>query len=133
MVLFYLTLYYRYHYYFYKMTDATKTIHRDFLFVKSEYKLIKIILGDVLFLSGLRDYTQIYIKGKNTPLTTLQNLKEFESKLSANEFIRVHRSYIVSIKQIDTITRSEIIIGNHRIPIGISYKPALDEMIEKNS
>ncbi len=133
MMLFYLTLYYRYHYYFYKMTDATKTIHRDFLFVKSEYKLIKIILGDVLFLSGLRDYTQIYIKGKNTPLTTLQNLKEFEAKLSANEFIRVHRSYIVSIKQIDTITRSEIIMGNHRIPIGTSYKQALDEMIEKNS
>jgi len=107
--------------------------HREFLFVKSEYKLVKIILADVLFLSGLRDYTQIYLKGKSTPLTTLQNLKEFETKLSPDEFIRVHRSYIVSIKQIDTITRSEITIGSHRIPLGLSFKPALDTMIEKNS
>ncbi|MBA4197866.1 MAG: hypothetical protein C0459_09960 [Chitinophaga sp.] len=113
-------------------TTANKQ-HREFLFVKSEYKLVKIILADVLFFSGLRDYTQIYLKGKATPLTTLQNLKEFETKLSADDFIRVHRSYIVSIKQIDTITRSEITIGNHRIPLGLSFKPALDKMIEKNS
>jgi DNA-binding LytR/AlgR family response regulator len=106
---------------------------KEFLFVKSEYKLVKIVLADILFFSGLRDYTQIYLKGKTTPLTTLQNLKEFETKLSADEFIRVHRSYIVSIKQIDTITRSEIIIGHHRIPLGLSFKPALNKMIEKNS
>ncbi len=106
---------------------------RNFLFIKSEYKLIKINLNDVLFLSGLRDYTQIYIKGKASPLTTLQNLKEFESKLPEDNFIRVHRSYIVAINHIDTISRNEISIGHSTIPIGNAYKAAFDEMIAKHS
>ena len=54
-------------------TNKTENSNRLFLFIKSEYKLIKINLGDVLFLSGLRDYTQIYLKGRASPLTTLQN------------------------------------------------------------
>lgn len=106
---------------------------RTFLFIKSEYKLIKISLVDILFLSGLRDYTQIYLKGKSSPLTTLQNLKEFESKLPDEDFIRVHRSYIISIAQVDSISRNEISIGHHTIPIGNAYKHGFDEMIEKNS
>ena len=106
---------------------------RNFLFIKSEYKLIKINLGDVLFMSGLRDYTQIYIKGKTSPLTTLQNLKEFENKLPEDNFIRVHRSYIVSLSHIDSISRNEISIGHYTIPVGNAYKPAFDEMIEKYS
>ena len=106
---------------------------RLFLFIKSEYKLIKINLADILFLSGLRDYTQIYLKGKTSPITTLQNLKEFESKLPEDGFIRVHRSYIIAIGQIDTISRNEICIGHNTIPIGNAYKQGFDEMIEKNS
>ena len=112
---------------------SESTTKREFLFVKSEYKLIKINLSDVLYLAGLRDYTRIFLKGRTTPLTTLQNLKEFETKLHEDDFIRVHRSYIVSVKQIDTITKSEITIGIHRIPIGHAFKPSLDEVIEKNS
>ena len=106
---------------------------RSFLFIKSEYKLIKINLSEVLFLSGLRDYTQIYIKGKTSPLTTLQNLKEFETKLPDDYFIRVHRSYIVSLNYIDSISRYEIHIGHNIIPVGNAYKQAFDELIQKNS
>jgi DNA-binding LytR/AlgR family response regulator len=105
----------------------------DFIFIKSEYKLIKINLSDILFLSGLRDYTQIFLKGKISPLTTLQNLKDFESKLPVNSFIRVHRSYIVSLSQVDAISRNEITIGTYTIPIGHAYRQLLDEMITKNS
>jgi len=114
-------------------TNKTENSNRLFLFIKSEYKLIKINLGDVLFLSGLRDYTQIYLKGRASPLTTLQNLKEFETKLPEDTFVRVHRSYIVSLAQIDFISRNEINIGQYTIPIGNAYKQAFDDMIEKNS
>ena len=102
---------------------------RDYVFIKSEYKLIKINLSDILYLSGLRDYTQVFIKGKVSPLTTLQNLKDFESKLPDNNFIRVHRSYIISLGQVDSISRSEIMIGAHVIPIGNAYRQLLDEFI----
>lgn len=106
---------------------------RDYVFIKSEYKLIKINLSDILYLSGLRDYTQVFLKGKLSPLTTLQNLKDFEARLPENRFIRVHRSYIVSLSQVDSISRNEISIGTHTIPIGNAYRQLLDEMITKNS
>ena len=104
-----------------------------YLFIKSDYKLIKINLIDVLYLSGLKDYTQIYLRGKASPLTTLQNLKEFESKLPKDDFVRVHRSYIVAMSQIDFISRNEIIIGTNHIPIGNSFRSALDAVIERHS
>ncbi len=106
---------------------------RDYVFIKSEYKLIKINLSDILYLSGLRDYTQVFLKGKLSPLTTLQNLKDFEARLPENSFIRVHRSYIVSLSQVDSISRNEISIGTHTIPIGNAYRQLLDDMITKNS
>jgi DNA-binding LytR/AlgR family response regulator len=102
---------------------------RDYVFIKSEYKLIKINLSDILYLSGLRDYTQVFLKGRVSPLTTLQNLKDFEHKLPDNNFVRVHRSYIVSLGQVDSISRSEIMIGQHVIPIGNAYRQMLDDMI----
>ena len=106
---------------------------RDFLFIKSDYKLIKITLSEVLFFSGLKDYTQIFLKGKKTPLTTLRNLKDFESKLSTGEFVRVHRSYIVAMSQIDFISKNEITIDTYTIPIGNTYRKTLDDAIDKNS
>jgi DNA-binding LytR/AlgR family response regulator len=115
------------------MKQLSSTSRKDYIFIKSEYKLIKINLADILFMSGLRDYTQVFLKGRVSPLTTLQNLKDFESKLPDTDFIRVHRSYIVSISQIDSISRNEITMGTHTIPIGNAYRQMLDDMIEKNS
>lgn len=114
----------------YMIQVSTRTEEkREYVFIKSEYKLIKINLSDILYLSGLRDYTQVFLKGKLSPLTTLQNLKDFETKLPDHNFIRVHRSYIVSLNQVDSISRSEITIGSHVIPIGNAYRQLLDEII----
>lgn len=106
---------------------------REYVFIKSEYKLIRINLSDILYLSGLRDYTQVFLKGRLSPLTTLQNLKEFETKLPDHNFIRVHRSYIVSLEQVDSISRSEITIGSHVIPIGNAYRQMLEDIINPNT
>ncbi len=119
--------------YMLQSSDHHTGVKREYIFIKSEYKLIKINLADILFLSGLRDYTQVFLKGKVSPLTTLQNLKDFESKLPGHSFIRVHRSYIVSLGQVDSISRNEITIGTYTIPIGHAYRQLLDDMISKNS
>lgn len=113
--------------------STRQTEKREFVFVKSDYKLIKINLSEILYLSGLRDYTQIFFKGKVSPITTLQNLKDFETRLPVCNFIRVHRSYIVSLSQVDCISRNEILIGAYTIPIGNAYRQLLNEMISKNS
>jgi DNA-binding LytR/AlgR family response regulator len=106
---------------------------KKFLFVKSEYKIIKVKFEDILFCEGMKDYTQIYLKGKPDPILTLNNLKLFFSKLPSEEFIRVHRSYIVAISQIDSIARNEIYIDKKIIPIGDSYKEDFYQLIESNS
>jgi two-component system LytT family response regulator len=81
----------------------------------------------------MKDYTQIYIRGRLEPILTLNNLKSFSFKLPSEEFIRVHRSYIVSLAHIDSIARNEIYIGKKIIPIGDSFKGDFYQIIEWNS
>ena len=109
--------------------------HRNnrFVFVKSEYKIIKVKFEDILFCEGMKDYTQIYTKGRAEPILTLNNLKSFSFKLPSEEFIRVHRSYIISLALIDSIARNEIYIGKKIIPIGDSFKDDFYQIIEWNS
>jgi DNA-binding LytR/AlgR family response regulator len=104
-----------------------------FVFVKSEYKIIKVKFEDILFCEGMKDYTQIYLRGKADPILTLNNLKSFSYKLPPDEFIRVHRSFIVSLTHIDSIARNEIYIGKKIIPIGDSFKDDFYQIIEWNS
>jgi DNA-binding LytR/AlgR family response regulator len=104
-----------------------------FVFIKSEYKIIKVRFEDILFCEGMKDYTQVYLKGKIDPILTLNNLKSFSFKLPPDEFIRVHRSYIVSLSHIDSIARNEIYIGKKIIPIGDSFKDDFYQIIEWNS
>ena len=116
--------------------SRTHTLHaksKKFVFIKSEYKIIKVRFEDILFCEGMKDYTQVYIKSKTDPILTLNNLKSFATKLPADEFMRVHRSYIVSISHIDSIVRNEIYIGKKIIPIGDSFKSDFYSMIESNS
>lgn len=106
---------------------------KRFVFIKSEYKIIKVKFEDILFCEGMKDYTQVYLKGKVDPILTLNNLKSFYFKLPGDEFIRVHRSYIVSLVHIDSIARNEIYIGKKIIPIGDSFKDNFYQVIEWNS
>lgn len=115
------------------LDTTTQPAVTDFLFIKSEYKRIRISLSDILFISGLRDYTQIHLKGRVLPLTTLLNLKYFEERLPEGYFIRVHRSYIVAVGQIDIVGRKEIQIASQNIPIGVTFQPALEELLDRYS
>ncbi|MHA4810727.1 LytR/AlgR family response regulator transcription factor [Flavitalea flava] len=104
-----------------------------FVFIKSEYKIIKVKFEDILFCEGMKDYTQVYLRGKVDPILTLNNLKSFALKLPSEEFIRVHRSFIVSLTHIDSIARNEIYIGKKIIPIGDSFKDDFYLIVERNS
>jgi two-component system response regulator LytT len=105
----------------------------DFIFTNSEYKIIRIKFEDIQFCEGMKDYTQIYLATKAQPIITLQNLKTFSSKLPDDIFIRVHRSFVVSLHHIDTISRNEISVGKKIIPIGNSYRADFFRIVESNS
>lgn len=93
----------------------------QFIFVKSEYENVKINVNDIKYIEGLKDYVKIYTSNKK-PILTLNSLKKFEEKLGTDNFVRVHKSFIVSINHIHSVQRNRIIIDDTRIPIGHSFK-----------
>lgn len=93
----------------------------DFIFVKSDYENIKLNVNDIKYIQGLKDYIKIYIKDSNKAILTLSNFKEIMDKLPQN-FIRIHRSFIVNISYIKALQKTKVVIDDKRIPIGETYK-----------
>lgn len=106
---------------------------KEFLFVKSEYKQLRIKLADVLYFEGLKDYIKIWLKDQPKPILTLMSLKSLEEDLPKSQFMRVHRSFIVSLANIEVIERSQIIINQQRITISEHYKSNFFNYINSNS
>ncbi|MGN6179033.1 MAG: LytR/AlgR family response regulator transcription factor [Mucilaginibacter sp.] len=100
----------------------------DFIFVKSEHKIQKVYLRDILFIEGLKDYISIFTPQER--IITLQNMKKMEDALPERHFVRVHKSYIVSLNKIDSIERSRIWIGDKIIPVGDTYRDDFFKIID---
>jgi len=102
----------------------------NFIFVRADYKLVRIDLRDILYIEGLKDYIKIYTGEK--PVITLMGMNEIMEKLPSGNFIRVHRSFIVNLLKIEYIQRNMIIIGNKEIPVSDHYKEKFYKVIKQN-
>lgn len=100
---------------------------RNFLFVKTEYRLERIALNDICFIEGMGDYRNVQVGPKK--ILTLKTFAEFEVELPGNHFCRVHKSFIVSIDKIISIEHNRIKIRDSLIPISDSYKDHFYKMI----
>ena len=92
-----------------------------FILVKSEYHTQKIDLNDITYIEGLKDYIKIHLFNSK-PVVTLNSLRNMAEKLPSDQFVRVHKSYIVALTRVDSISRNRIIIGDTYIPIGDNFK-----------
>lgn len=92
------------------------------LFVKSEHRIVKISIDEILFIESMKDYVKIFCGPK--PVFSLMSLRQIESLLPENEFVRVHRSYIVAIGKIDFVGKSKVNIGTMSIPVSNFYRDA---------
>ncbi len=100
-----------------------------FIFVKSEYRSVKITLNDIWFIEGFDDYIKIHLLKDPSPVLTLISLKAILKRLPAGDFIRVHRSFIVPVKHILSIHNRQVDLDNVKIPLGDTYmKRVLDWM-----
>lgn len=106
---------------------------KKFLFVKSEYKQIKIDLDEIDLIEGLKDYAKIWIKGNPKAILTLMSLKKLEEELPSHQFMRIHRSYIISLDKIESIERNQVVIRDKFIPISDQYKESFQEYVQRNS
>jgi DNA-binding LytR/AlgR family response regulator len=103
----------------------------DFIFVKTEHKIQKVYLHNILFIEGLKDYISIFTPAER--IITLQGMKKMEDALPEKHFVRVHKSYIVALNKIDSIERSRIQIGDKIIPVGDTYRDEFFKMIENKN
>ncbi|OQX79843.1 MAG: DNA-binding response regulator [Bacteroidetes bacterium 4484_249] len=94
---------------------------KDYMFVKADYKLVKVIFNKIVYIEGLREYVRIHTTD-NQRIITLQSLRHLEEMLPEKKFIRIHKSYIVAIEKINAIVGNSIEIGKELLPIGKSYK-----------
>lgn len=115
------------------MIKKTDTYRRDgFIFVKSDYKLVRIMLADIEYIEGLKDYVRIYLDNGDKVLS-LMNMKKLEDFLPKPEFLRVHRSYIVHMRKVTLIDRARLVFGDTYIPISESYKDTVQAYFDKHT
>ena len=99
----------------------------DNLFIKSEYKIHRIKLSEVVFVEGLKDY--LVIRTETEKILSLMSFKDLEPFMTPPAFIRVHKSFVVALSKIDSVERSLINIGGRQIPIGKSYRESFFEIL----
>ncbi len=108
----------------------TVSMNKESLFVKSEYKLIRIQLNDITYIESANEYIQIHLDTEK-PITTLVRLKTIEAELPKDKFLRVHRSFIVNLDKVKVIDRNRIVFDKVLIPIGEQYKDEFQKFVDK--
>ena len=103
------------------------------LFVKSDYKTLRIKYDDILYIEGVKDYVKIYTDKGEKPIMSLLNMKKLDEHLPSPEFLRTHRSFIVNMSKVTLIDRFRIVFGDVFIPVTDSYKPAIMRFLEERS
>ncbi|MBF9224068.1 LytR/AlgR family response regulator transcription factor [Hymenobacter ruricola] len=101
-----------------------------FLFVKDGVKLVKVRWVDILYVEGLRDYVAIHTRDQK--IVSLQRLKVLEQQLPAEQFVRIHQSFIVSLEGIQAIHKDKVQVGERFLPISDSYRKHFKEFIDRN-
>jgi two-component system LytT family response regulator len=111
-----------------KQKSTAPASSKDSIFVKSEYKLVKIAFDKLQYVEGLKDYAKFYLEDQKAPVLSLMTLKSLEESLP-DYFMRVHRSFIVNLKKVNTIERNEIVFGSVSIPVADKYKEGFQKFL----
>ena len=118
-----------------KSAPTTKAIEptaqQDYIFLKVEYQLVKVMLKDITHVEAYKDYVKVHLKSKPNPILSLTSMKNMEELLPTDKFMRVHRSFIVALDHIDSVSKNIIQIGDHQIAVGENYKEPFLEFLSR--
>jgi DNA-binding LytR/AlgR family response regulator len=112
-----------------KMTESRIEKSPDHAFVYSEYSLVRINFNEITHVEGLKDYVKIHMTSQPRPLLTRQSLKGMEGILPGNQFVRIHKSFIVNTQKINAVRRNLLQVGTFEIPFSDSYKEELGRFL----
>ncbi len=113
-----------------KGNTFNKPVSDNYIMVKVEYSTIKILLDDILFVEGLKDYIKIYTDGKN--YVTKSTMKNIEEKLPPALFMRTHKSFIINLDKVSAFENNHIILSGHKLPLGNQYREQFMAFLDKN-
>lgn len=118
-----------------KQYDASRQVtvssDQDYLFVKSEYRVIRVNFSDIQYIEGMREYVRIHLIN-DKPIMSLLSMKSLEAQLPDSQFMRIHRSYIVNLSQIKIVERSRIVFGDVYVPVGEAYRSNFQAYLDRN-
>lgn len=104
----------------------------DAIFLKTDYKVVRIRIPDIVYIKGMSEYLRVYSVGQPKPVTALLSMKKIEEELSPRRFLRVHRSYIINTAHISEFGRSGIVLDTgEEIPVGDTYRTAVNDYVRR--
>jgi DNA-binding LytR/AlgR family response regulator len=106
---------------------------KDYIFINVDYSLLKVMLDDIKYIEGLRDYIKIYLKSSAKPVIARLSVTALEEALPATKFLRIHKSYIISVSNITSIRKSSVFINDMEIPVGTTFRDVINQLIGKNT
>ena len=111
---------------------TTEKLSSDSIFVKSDYKILKIEIKDIEYIESMSEYLKIFVTGDKKPIITLLSMRKIESYLPDDTFMRIHRSYIVNLNRIKEINKLRVILDKDTyLPIGDNYKDKFYEYVNR--
>ena len=104
----------------------------DAMFLKTEYKVVRILISDIIYIEGMSEYLRIHLLHQPKPVVVLLSMKKMEERLQGRDFMRIHKSYIINLHHIAEINKSRVVLDNQvEVPIGDSYRERLNEYVAK--
>lgn len=113
----------------YRLRQGGQREDQKYVFVNADYKMVKVDFADVIWIEGLKDYLKIHLRSQKLPLVTRTSMKSLEEQLPPTEFLRIHKSYIVSKAAISAVRKSSVFIGDHELPVGESYREQVEAFV----
>ena len=103
----------------------------DHIYLKVEYQLVRVMLSDILYVEGLKDYVKVHLASQTRPLLSLTSLRSMEEKLPAARFMRIHRSYIVGLDHVAAVGRGTLQVRAETLPVSDGYREAVDQFFSR--
>ena len=107
-------------------TPAQTSPLDDHIYLKVEYQLVRVMLADIRYIEGLKDYVKVHLVSQPRPLLSLTSLRSMEEKLPTSKFMRIHRSYIVGLDHVAAVARGTLIVGKDTLPVSDGQREAVD-------
>ena len=105
--------------------------HPGYFFVYVEYNQVKVTIADILYIEAMKDYVKIFVTSSAKPVITKMSLKALEEKLAPHRFVRIHKSYIVSVDKVTAVKRDLVCIAHTELPLSETYRSNIDTMLSR--